>query len=266
MFEDAHEENKVNAKALDMYALGVIMWQLWFKEVPYTNKGIHQLITYVMKGNRPPLTEHDKGFKRTHPAPPVSLEKLIKDCWAQNPSSRPQIATVLKTFKSNVKRGVEEMKSDIGAVDVKTPRKTLSNAGAADMESSASTPTTSLSPTQKVAIGDFLKSCGLEKYLSKLKEEGFTDLGSICDPDLLDDDTLIKVIGMSKNDLKVFRSRIATDSAGLLTANRVKSFKERKSEASSLKKGSSPSFNIDNLDKLDKLDKKTTDSSYGTTI
>lgn len=232
MFEDGADD-KVNAKALDMYALGVIMWQLWFKEVPYANKGIHQLINHVMKGNRPPLTEADKGFNRLYPNPPIALEKLIKECWDQKPNKRPKAGTVLSVFKSKVKRAVEEMSQDIGTVVVK-PRKTLSNAGAADFSSLLGTngvnSTLSLSPTQRVAIGDFLKSCGLEKYLAKLKEQGFTDIGSICDSDILDDDTLINVIGMSKNEVKTLRNRMATDSAGNLTINKKKSFKERKDE------------------------------------
>ena len=47
-------EEKMNNLPVDIYALGIIMWQLWFKQTPWKNKSVFGIINAVVRGKRPP--------------------------------------------------------------------------------------------------------------------------------------------------------------------------------------------------------------------
>jgi serine/threonine protein kinase len=59
-----------------------------------------------------------------------------------------------------------------------------------------------------MTVSSFLQSAGLAKFAEKLNEFGFTDLDMLSDRELLDDDTLIGTVGMSKQEVRTFRARI----------------------------------------------------------
>ena len=52
---------------VDVYALGVILWQLWYKATPFDGKGPHRVMGAVLSGKRP---EPPAGLA----APPQSLK------------------------------------------------------------------------------------------------------------------------------------------------------------------------------------------------
>ena len=66
-FDDADDPDAAIMLAIDVYALGVILWQLWFKQVPFAGKSIHNVISLVMRGNRPPLTKVRRRRSTAHP-------------------------------------------------------------------------------------------------------------------------------------------------------------------------------------------------------
>ena len=68
MFDES-QETLVKPLALDVYALGIIMWQLWFKTRPYKGKGTAAIITHVNRGKRPAFKAADLGI-----APPAALQ------------------------------------------------------------------------------------------------------------------------------------------------------------------------------------------------
>jgi serine/threonine protein kinase len=116
--EDEEEGAHQDLLAMDIYALGVIMWQLWFKEKPYDGKSIHQVIRKVLKGERPSL-EHsvERTKEGLHPAPPKNLTKLIEVCWAQDPKNRPTAANILVGFEEKAVPAIEAVVGDINLAD-----------------------------------------------------------------------------------------------------------------------------------------------------
>ena len=59
----------------------------------------------------------------------------------------------------------------------------------------------------------FLGDAGLAQYVDALVENGYSDLDTLCDQDVLDDDTLAKVIKMTKPHIRQLRSHIASKAA-----------------------------------------------------
>ena len=119
MFSEEDDPAKTNMLAVDIYAIAVIIWQLWFKQVPYGVKGIHQTITHVMHGNRLSLTGATKGkgakaetgadSTAGHPAIPKAQSDLIEVCWHQEAAERPAITEVYATFKDKVVPAIEAL-------------------------------------------------------------------------------------------------------------------------------------------------------------
>jgi hypothetical protein len=88
MFDDDEDPEKTNMLAVDVYALSIILWQLWFKRLPFEGKSIHKIISWVGKGKRLKLDLDN------HPSPPEPLKVLIQDCWAQLSTDRPHMQKV----------------------------------------------------------------------------------------------------------------------------------------------------------------------------
>lgn len=88
-------DEATNVLAIDVYAMGVIMWQLWFRQVPFDGKAIHKIMSMVTRGKRPPL---DKGDD----LPPKQLHNLISSCWAQDHEIRPSIDQVFAGFDEDI--------------------------------------------------------------------------------------------------------------------------------------------------------------------
>jgi serine/threonine protein kinase len=92
---------------LDVYAIGIILVQLWTKRAPWRDKSPLQIMSKVMHGKRPPFI----GFKDDMPEPPLpapELKKLIKDCWNVKSSDRPDMNTVFSRFEKEVLPGIDE--------------------------------------------------------------------------------------------------------------------------------------------------------------
>eukprot|EP00940_MAST-03C_sp_MAST-3C-sp2_P003367 g3367.t1 len=85
---------KVNVAArygneVDVYAFGVILWETMHRKVPWGNfKFSHEILDNVEKGKRPPI---DRDLLYTSPEDYV---KLMKTCWSQDPSDRPQFDSI----------------------------------------------------------------------------------------------------------------------------------------------------------------------------
>ncbi|KAH3759044.1 TKL family protein kinase [Pelomyxa schiedti] len=79
-------------KSCDTYSFGLFLWELFTEIVPFADKPDFTtkagMCTILKKGERPEL-----GEKTRHLIPP-KLEQLIKDCWHEEPTSRPSMAAV----------------------------------------------------------------------------------------------------------------------------------------------------------------------------
>jgi serine/threonine protein kinase len=106
--EGDEEGDDLDVFAIDVYAIGLMLWQLWFKEVPFNFKSPHKIMSLVLKGKRMPFTPTAASG-----APAEALVDLIERCWAQEAASRPKINQVFSLFddiastklRSRIKKG-----------------------------------------------------------------------------------------------------------------------------------------------------------------
>jgi serine/threonine protein kinase len=71
---------QAHSKASDVYAVGMIMWELSSGEPPFNNRSHnHHLIWDICNGVRPPILE----------STPQCWVELMKQCWDDDPDKRP---------------------------------------------------------------------------------------------------------------------------------------------------------------------------------
>jgi hypothetical protein len=78
--------------AADVYAFGIMLWEMAAKSIPYSELTFLQIAFFVNDGGRPEIPKET----------PESMTRLIKRCWHQNPSCRPsmsQVRALLETGK-----------------------------------------------------------------------------------------------------------------------------------------------------------------------
>lgn len=76
------------SKSIDIYAFGIVMWEILALKRPYADMNLAPLIQKVTSGGREPMPDN---------TPPI-IGELISKCWAQYPESRPKAATVRETL------------------------------------------------------------------------------------------------------------------------------------------------------------------------
>ena len=82
----------------DVYAFGVVLWELWTSQSPYQDAEPTVIRDCVLKGEREEVPEICPPF----------FAKLIKECWAQNPADRPSMLEVVEQLKINMPRELTE--------------------------------------------------------------------------------------------------------------------------------------------------------------
>jgi serine/threonine protein kinase len=108
MFDDVEVTSTASMTPMDVYAIGIILAQLWTKRAPWQGKSPHKVMTLILKGKRPPLD----GFKDKGPSvqpPPDVLRNLIVECWSAEPEKRPSIMDVFTRFEKEVIPAIEEI-------------------------------------------------------------------------------------------------------------------------------------------------------------
>ncbi len=78
------EEGKINEK-IDIYSFGMILYEMATNLIPFKNLTHVQIITQLLKGNRPFLPDDYD----------IRMKELVNKCWNQNASSRPSSNQVL---------------------------------------------------------------------------------------------------------------------------------------------------------------------------
>lgn len=86
MNEQKHEPRS------DVYSYAIICWELWCGRIPFGKViGATQLLMKVaLQGERPKFEKEDNV--------PASIEKLIRACWDQDVSKRPDFLLIIKTL------------------------------------------------------------------------------------------------------------------------------------------------------------------------
>jgi len=76
---------------IDVYAYGIVLWEMLVKKLPYTGLEAPQIVAQVLMNDLRPAIP-----KTADP----ELERLISDCWDRDPHNRPTFDEIIKRFKS----------------------------------------------------------------------------------------------------------------------------------------------------------------------
>lgn len=84
--------SELNQPASDVYSFGITVWEMFTKRQPFQDLPPVRLLFLVSEGLRPEILETDNI--------PPAVAKLIRECWAQNPSDRPTFKAIVKQLNS----------------------------------------------------------------------------------------------------------------------------------------------------------------------
>lgn len=88
---------RVYSEKIDIYALGVALWELWtLGSDPYADASTFQIYAKVQKGERPPLPDDA----------PAAFQELLTSCWAEEEDSRPSATQLVMRLQSII-RGLQ---------------------------------------------------------------------------------------------------------------------------------------------------------------
>ncbi|CAM9700451.1 unnamed protein product [Chrysoparadoxa australica] len=82
--------NKPFTRAVDIYAFGMLLWELFTQEIPYYGLEVADIRDVVMSGERPSIPRGEC---------PVAIRELIRDCWDADPSARPTAKTLIEELR-----------------------------------------------------------------------------------------------------------------------------------------------------------------------
>ncbi|KAK8843878.1 hypothetical protein M9Y10_024956 [Tritrichomonas musculus] len=81
--------NSNHSKAGDVYAFGMVIYEILTNEKPFQNLNFLEILTKVASGNRPEITRAIND----------SYKNLIEKCWSQNPDDRPTFDIITKLLR-----------------------------------------------------------------------------------------------------------------------------------------------------------------------
>ena len=84
-------EKEEYSKSSDVYAFSLIIYEIESGKSPFSGQTIYQIMTEVMKGDRPSLDE----------SVPKCYRQLIEKCWSQNPTKRPSFDQIIQELETN---------------------------------------------------------------------------------------------------------------------------------------------------------------------
>jgi len=88
MAPELFEKNSDYGTAVDVYAYGMVLWELTHRKIPFEEEQMFTVPQKVMKGDRPPIGKNT----------PKALKKLITSCWHGKAAKRPTMSTVTKAI------------------------------------------------------------------------------------------------------------------------------------------------------------------------
>lgn len=72
-------------RAVDCYSFGIILWEIYTREIPWSGLRYYQVRVALEQGQRPPIPDDC----------PTDFSTLIQLCWHEQPSQRPEFAAIV---------------------------------------------------------------------------------------------------------------------------------------------------------------------------
>ncbi|MFA6037776.1 MAG: protein kinase [Legionellales bacterium] len=85
------EENIPHTTACDVYSLGILLWEIYSRKIPYDGKTGKQIYQHVVLQEKRETINQDC---------PVKFKNLITQCWAPDKNARPAAVDVVKDLES----------------------------------------------------------------------------------------------------------------------------------------------------------------------
>jgi hypothetical protein len=169
--------------------------------------------------------------------PPLFVITLVEQCWDGDPFKRPKIDEIAATFEyeSNLITGIRESyiinddeqqhshKHDDNIHNKQLQKNHTTKKDKNQLLENKTQPLETIKSFNRLSsssiilneVRDFLTEIELNDYFPVIVDKGFGDMESLCDREVLDDETLRNDIKMNKSDIRKFRSAI--ESKGLST-------------------------------------------------
>ncbi|CAM9104620.1 unnamed protein product [Discosporangium mesarthrocarpum] len=87
-------ENRPFNKSVDVYAFGILLWEIFSREVPFLGYEVSDIREAVLSGGRP---------KVPRGGCPAEIKQLICKSWSQEPEDRPDFGDIMAVFETVLK-------------------------------------------------------------------------------------------------------------------------------------------------------------------
>jgi serine/threonine-protein kinase TNNI3K len=73
-------------KSVDCYAMGMVLWEIFVREIPFGRMDVAEIRQKVLSGRRPAIPSYSLHHR---------IAALITKCWSQNPEDRPTASEIV---------------------------------------------------------------------------------------------------------------------------------------------------------------------------
>jgi serine/threonine-protein kinase CTR1 len=88
-------QNKTFSKKVDVYAFGILMWEVFEESVPFAELMVSEIRDCVVAGQRPDIPQ----------SMPPDLQRLMQECWSNDPEDRPDFMDVICDLREALDSG-----------------------------------------------------------------------------------------------------------------------------------------------------------------
>lgn len=109
MAPEMFDESETYYTSVDVYSLGLILWELWYGQRVFSECGtIMQLVEKIKKGDRPEQLENCEPILRT----------LMQDCWQAEPDRRPCASDCIERINAIISYWKSDPRTTVGNFNV----------------------------------------------------------------------------------------------------------------------------------------------------
>ena len=102
---------------MDVYAIGVVCFYIWFRQRPFKGLSLPQLMYAVVEDGRKPAPPWPPATGRQPPLPEAMTE-LLGRCWERSPLDRPTMGEVATKLRGIADVLIEDEKGKDGDVEL----------------------------------------------------------------------------------------------------------------------------------------------------